>query len=282
MKIFRNLQLFGLLVIIYSLTQCTTAEVHESFSNELEEITDDFSPKITKVLENLGFNPIETKKDKVVFPDGTTNDFYTYQDMSYSDEAIEKIMNQEDTPTFEKQFRTFNTVGGNRNYTIAFFDFNQPFQRQAAGDAVFLFNNTLRTTIRLNIVFANGSNFASTPKDIAVFYLGNINTIAVADLPSNGLPGKNIRLNFRSNLIGTRARLRNTIMHEVGHTFGLRHTDFGLTGQAPDQFGRVPIPGTDTSGFDISSIMTSGQNSNPFGGYTDNDIRAIRFLYGFR
>ncbi|WP_275900306.1 M57 family metalloprotease [Pyxidicoccus trucidator] len=78
------------------------------------------------------------------------------------------------------------------------------------------------------------------------------------------------------------------ITHELGHTIGLRHTDFynrsiscgsgGSEGTAG--VGAIHIPGTPTTVMVGGSIMNSCFRSTETGEFTSYDIAALNALYG--
>ena len=74
--------------------------------------------------------------------------------------------------------------------------------------------------------------------------------------------------------------------HEIGHAFGMRHTDWWSRESCPgvpDNEGPGPedvihIPGTPT-GFDPTSLMLACTQPNTDGEFNANDRIALRFLY---
>ena len=92
------------------------------------------------------------------------------------------------------------------------------------------------------------------------------NWIARAYLPfSNGQPGNLITINTKYNSL--RATYKEfTITHEMGHTFGLTHTN-----QTQGEF----IPGTPAS--DPESVMNA--TVLPWKGFTNGDATAVQVLY---
>jgi hypothetical protein len=94
----------------------------------------------------------------------------------------------------------------------------------------------------------------------------NANWVARAYLPSySGRPGYQLTINTKYNSLSSGYKLF-TIVHEMGHTFGLYHTD-----QTQGTF----ITGTPTS--DPNSVMNS--YVLPWNGFTAGDIKAVQIIY---
>lgn len=92
------------------------------------------------------------------------------------------------------------------------------------------------------------------------------NWVARAYLPSyNRRPGHTMTINTRYNGLSSGYKLF-TIVHEMGHVFGLYHSD-----QKQGTF----IQGTPTT--DPNSVMNS--YVLPWNGFTQGDIRAVQILY---
>lgn len=240
---------------------------NEDLNPELQE-SKTFTKQEQANLTKIGFDLEKTEKNVLSYPDGTSEEFYVYNDLTYAVANIGNLDNLESDSNSEdgneKLFRTTNLAAGNRQYTIAFFDMNAQYQRQAIGDFIWHFNNTLDTSITLRAVFANGADFGTTQRDIAVFWDNSITGLyALAEFPANNRPGRTIRVNWTPSVLADfddRANFRELIMHEVGHQFGLRHSDWRAVGEPVSQWGAIHIPGTDNSGNSTNSIMVSGNS----------------------
>jgi hypothetical protein len=92
------------------------------------------------------------------------------------------------------------------------------------------------------------------------------NWVARAYLPSSdGRPGYLMTINTKYNYLSSGYKLF-TIVHEMGHNFGLYHTD---------QRQGVFIQGTPTS--DANSVMNS--YVLPWNGFTSGDVKAVQVIY---
>jgi hypothetical protein len=92
------------------------------------------------------------------------------------------------------------------------------------------------------------------------------NWVARAYLPSSsGRPGYLMTINTKYNSLDSGRKLF-TIVHEMGHIFGLYHTD---------QTQGIFIQGTPTS--DPNSVMNS--YVLPWNGFTSGDLKAVQIIY---
>lgn len=98
--------------------------------------------------------------------------------------------------------------------------------------------------------------------------------IAAAEFPMNGKPGSTIRINLDyNNKVIPRLQKIYNMVHELGHCFGLRHTNW----KSLEESGANHISGTPTS--DPNSIMNGGTAESSWNGFSENDRSAISTLY---
>ena len=125
--------------------------------------------------------------------------------------------------------------------------------------------------------------------NITVRRVNQLSSAARAGFPSNGNPFNLVRIRADLNSLSINT-LEHVITHELGHTVGLRHTDWfdrsfscggdpvrepGLPGETPRA---IHIQGTPT-GFDANSVMNSCFSSQESGNFSANDRRALNRVY---
>lgn len=103
------------------------------------------------------------------------------------------------------------------------------------------------------------------------------NAIAAGSWPTNGKPGSTIRINLDYNNNKTIPSLQKVynMVHELGHCFGLRHTNW----ESRHETTANHISGTPSS--DPYSVMNGGTAEYQWNGFSEGDKDAIRYLYPF-
>lgn len=98
--------------------------------------------------------------------------------------------------------------------------------------------------------------------------------IAAAEFPSGGHAGFQIRINldFNNHNISS-GQKRYNMVHELGHTIGLRHTNWSARLESPG----TPIPGTPCT--DSQSVMNGGTANSSWSRFSFYDIEAVRGIY---
>ncbi|NML37308.1 hypothetical protein HHL17_08865 [Chitinophaga sp. G-6-1-13] len=115
--------------------------------------------------------------------------------------------------------------------------------------------------------------------------------LGFSGFPANGNPYPTITINTCSSQLGNNVDfIRHVVEHEMGHTIGLRHTDWSNTGyscgsgsnEGAGTAGAFPIPGTPT-GADAGSFMLAcyslGTIGDTSGSFNANDRLALEYLF---
>jgi hypothetical protein len=274
----KNLKIFIVFIVSFIVfTSCN----NEDESIEEKEQQNQKYPEISKKLEALHFNTNGLELIELTLLDGTTQEMFLIEgDIVFTKKEIEKMKLGGDINS--KQYRTFN-LANNGTYTVIGYTGNNSNglsskERTALSWAVNNYNS-LNLGIHLNLSY--GTNWQ--PKDIVV-YRNNIGFVGgLSNFPSGGRPYKFVQINgigsFNTNVI------EHVITHEIGHSFGLRHSDWwsrqscadgGNEGTGSD--GAVHIPGTPT-GFDSGSLMNACFSLSSNGEFGFYDRVALNYLY---
>ena len=188
--------------------------------------------------------------------------------------------------TNTKQYRTYNLVESPRTIEVVGFTgtgFNQNLtakQQDALTEAVANYND-LNIGLTFNLTFSNDPSSA----DILIFQNPNGAAGGVAGFPSAGNPYGFVQI-YSGMEAFTLEVNTHVLTHELGHTIGLRHTDWFTRqscgrpsfGELANPNGAVHIPGTPYS-FDPTSIMLSCFSTRVTGEFGPNDIVALNYLY---
>jgi len=107
--------------------------------------------------------------------------------------------------------------------------------------------------------------------------LGN-GILATGAYPKNKKPGSQIKINldFWDNCTLSSSQKKYNMVHELGHTIGLVHTNWSSL----NEYSGIPISGTPNSGTnpDPNSVMNGGTAFNSWNGFSDYDIIAAKRL----
>lgn len=134
------------------------------------------------------------------------------------------------------------------------------------------------TNCRIKFTLTTASN-----ADIKIVSDGGIlynNMVAAASIPSaGGYPGSKILINLDYNnnqdLSGPQKRFR--MVHELGHSIGLRHTNWTAMGESAGSKGANQISNTPAA--DANSVMNGNTDGHSWVGFSGADITAVQVLY---
>lgn len=232
-------------------------------------------------ISSLHFNNKDVKLIDLLLPDGSRESTYLIEgDILMSPEQLDQLYTSDIT---SKQYRTFNLVSSPKTINVIGYTGGSgqgltSKQRSALQRAIANYNSL---NIGLNFSLTFGTNY--TPYDIVVYQNPNGQAGGVAGFPSSGKPYKYVQIfsGMENYSLGTN---EHVMTHEIGHTVGLRHTDWysrescGQSGEAAGSDGAVHIPGTPT-GYDSNSIMLSCFSANESGNFGFYDEVALEYLY---
>lgn len=249
--------------------------------NEKAVVQETVSEEMLEKIADLSFNPNDAKFIDMLLPDGSTEKTLLLEgDILMSPEQLRRMQPVNIT---QKQYRTYNTVSSPGTVNIIGFTGGggQALtykQRTALQRAV---NNYNALNIGLNFTLTFGTNYG--PYDIVVYQNPNGQAGGVAGFPSGGDPYKYVQI-FSGMENYSTATNEHVITHEIGHSVGLRHTDWysrqscGQSGESAGSVGAVHIPGTPT-GYDPNSIMLACFSAYESGNFGYYDEVALEYLY---
>ena len=239
-------------------------------------------------LEKMYF---DTSRAKVTTFMGETG--IAVEDMFFTFEQIDEMASDNEGIIPTKHYRTNNLVkvnGGSREITMSVDPDLGQLGSDALDAAIDMFNaENLELTFR-RVAFGGKGKRNKANIEVTEFYElesgGFITLGRAAGFPTRkGDPAKGFGINsrwFELSIAPTVAELAGTMVHEVGHCIGFRHTDYQTRescGQNVNEgsagVGAVYIPGTPT-GSDANSIM---QSCGPAITFNNNDRVALNYLY---
>lgn len=275
--------LLGILATGALLTSCEKEETKTPEEAKMEDASQEtkISKEDIKQIAQLHFNTQDAKAIDLLLPNGDTKKSFLIEgDILVDEDQLETMSSANIT---DKQYRTFNLVSSPRNVNVIGFTGGSgqgltTKQRTALQRAI---NNYNSLNIGLNFTLTFGTNYG--PYDIVVYQNPNGQAGGVAGFPSGGDPYKYVQIFSGMENYSTSTN-EHVITHEIGHSVGLRHTDWfsrqscGQSGEAAGSDGAVYIPGT-PEGYDSNSLMLACFSSNESGNFGYYDEVALEYLY---
>jgi len=265
-------------ILFLSCEKEESVEENELFTLQEQQV---ISKETLSKISALHFNSKDVKVIDFLLPDGSTEETFLIEGDILMNA---KQLNQLDPTNIDtKQYRTNNLVSSPRNVNVIGYTGGSgqgltSKQRTALQRAVANYNSL---NIGLNFTLTFGTNY--TPFDIVVYQNPNGQAGGVAGFPSGGNPYKYVQIYSGMENYST-ATNEHVMTHEIGHTVGLRHTDWfsrqscGQSGESAGSDGAVHIPGTPT-GYDSNSLMLACFSANESGNFGYYDEVALEYLY---
>ncbi|WP_026837658.1 M57 family metalloprotease [Gillisia sp. JM1] len=261
-------------------TSCEKDELNTSAQEETLSVTSEVPESVLQKIAALHFNPKGAEVGKIMLPGGGFEKTYIVE----GDIALnaDQLNNMSSSNIQDKQYRTFNLVSNNKTIdVIGYTGGSQALTSKQRTALQYAINNYNRLNIGLSFTLTFGTDYS--PYDIVVYQTINGEAGGVAGFPSDGNPYKFVQIydGMEQYSVDTN---EHVMTHEIGHTLGMRHTDWfsrqscGQSGEAAGSDGAVHIPGTPT-GFDSTSIMLACFGANEDGEFNGNDITAFEYLY---
>ncbi|WP_299216371.1 M57 family metalloprotease [uncultured Aquimarina sp.] len=273
-----------LVFFVFSFFSCEKEPV-----NTINESSQDIPKEILEKISELNFNHNQVTKEILTDIDGTQREIYLIEDdIAFTYDQIMQMDNGDGVHS--KQYHTTNLVSTPRNVRVVGYNGNNRFGLSDIAQTGLRYAvnnyNAINVDFQLELVFTTNFN----NNDIVAYTQTSGSEIAQdgvrgrAGFPSGGEPFKRVIINGGANANNNDQLLEGLFTHELGHCFGLRHTDWdtrqscGQTGESANPDGAIYIPGTPGASQDPGSIMNS---CFPFNGgeFGEFDIVALEFLY---
>ena len=281
---FKN-RLTIVLAIVLSTVLMSSCQSDEELNVDANLISEDVMNKFTE----LGFDVSDLYVGDFDNPlTGEIERRYVLEgDIAISAKQMEEMLASDiakEGPNGE-QYRTNNLVSQGRTIRVIGYTGNNAngLDSKMQTALQWAVNNFNRLNINLNFTLTFGTNYQSY--DMVVYRVSSSGGGGSAGFPSNGLPNKFIKINSGTSSYDTNV-VEHVITHEMGHSVGLRHTDYfnrayscGSGGNEGDGgVGAVHIPGTPT-GIDPNSIMLACFGAGEDGEFGQYDVTALEYLY---
>lgn len=276
-----NKLLLPILGVGFLFMSCEKEEVPSSNAEVGEEFQGKISKADLQLISSLNFNSKDSEMIDFLLPDGSSEKTFLIEgDILMNKEQLNAMSSGDIT---SKQYRTYNLVSNNRNVNVIGYTggAGQGLTSKQKTALQWSIDNYNALNIGLNFTLTFGTNYS--PYDIVVYQNPNGEVGGVSGFPSDGNPYKYVQIYSGMESYDTNTNT-HVITHEMGHSVGLRHTDWfsrqscGQSGESAGNDGAVHIPGTPTE-FDANSVMLAcfGAKEDGYFGYYDRV--ALEYLY---
>lgn len=262
------------------LISCEKEELSLADEHAVEQ-EEKFPKEDLQRISSLHFNTNDAKVIDMLLPDGSTKKSYLLEgDILMDPEQLKELYTGNIT---SKQYRTYNLVSSPRNVNVIGYTggAGQGLTSKQKTALQWTIDNYNALNVGLNFTLTFGTSYSAY--DIVVYQNPNGEAGGSAGFPSGGYPYKYVQIYSGMENYDTNTN-EHVLTHEIGHSVGLRHTDWfsrqscGQSGEAAGSDGAVHIPGTPT-GFDSNSIMLACFSSSEDGEFGYYDRVALEYLY---
>ncbi|HEV7556007.1 MAG TPA: M57 family metalloprotease [Kofleriaceae bacterium] len=221
--------------------------------------------------------------DDIQVVDGTV---YVGNDAEVTLDASREMIETDDSVDVKEQYHTKNLVSRSLN-EICIYDGHlkgHPVFSDGLNRAIANYN-ALKLTFKM--VRISKTNIDNTNCDALINVVFQAGAGGVSGFPSHGKPFTTVHIGRDTSSFGVNV-VEWVFTHELGHTVGMRHSDYYnraiSCGGAPSNEGKgtvgaILVPGTPSKAKAHGSIMNSCFDGSENGEFTSTDVTALKKLY---
>lgn len=267
-------KIYGLFIIVMLfVTSCTDKGIVNYNSSDQEnpklstELTDD---KLAQYLVDLGFRPdmIELK-DKGYLVEGDI--FFSKDRLHKEADNFDKRKSggKEQDPEIQQWVTDYVVSINNVDDIVISVASSVPNSWETAvNQAVTEWNQMNNVAVSMSV-----NNNSNNP-DIQFVVDNSISAVAEAGPPINGQPYPEVKINTGYNHYSG-GQKKYTMVHELGHTIGFRHTNWDSRNEPEPEGGRLNF----TPSTDDNSVMNGGTGGLSWNGFSTYDIYGTQVMY---